>query len=242
MRIAARGFTLLEVLVAISIFAIIGLGAHQLLTLVIDSHARARSISHNYADAAKVMIAIERDLSQIVGRSVRDEYGEPIPALMVATGVYGLEFTRSGWNNPVGLPRSSLQRVAYELTPDGTLVRHLWRVLDRAEDSTPVSQVLLGEVEDFQVYVYDKDGAATDVWPDFDSSTQLPVAIEVLLTNDAMGELRRFVPLVETARLMPQSPGSGGGPDAGTNPGAGQGVGAGTGGGPQADNTGNDEP
>ncbi|XOV88670.1 MAG: type II secretion system minor pseudopilin GspJ [Pseudomonadota bacterium] len=209
MRTGVRGFTLLEVLVAISIFAIVGLGAHQLLTLVIDSHERARTISATYADAARVMMVLERDLSQITNRSVRDEYGEPLPALMVATGVYGLEFTRSGWNNPVRLARSSLQRVAYELKPDGTLVRHLWRVLDRAEDSAPTSQTLLDGVQDFRIFVYNEEGDAADVWPDFGSTTPLPAAIEILLVTETLGELRRFSPLVEAARNIPGGPGTG---------------------------------
>ncbi|MEX2327123.1 MAG: type II secretion system minor pseudopilin GspJ, partial [Pseudomonadales bacterium] len=134
----------------------------------------------------------------------RDEYGEPLPALTVATGAYPLEFTRTGWNNPLQLPRSNLQRVAYSLDADGRLLRHIWLVLDRAEDTVPVTQVLLAEVADFRINLLTSTGQTTSSWPDFsqfgDPADRLPLSVEVIVETRQMGELRRVIPLVSDVR------------------------------------------
>ena len=158
------GFTLLEVLVAVSIFAVIGLGANQMLRTVVQTHEVTRDSNLRFNALMRAMNRIERDMSQLVQRGIRDEYGEPRPPLMVATGDYLVEFSRTGWNNPAQLPRSSLQRVAYELE-DEELRRHFWLVMDRAEDSEPVTQVLLTEVKDFRVNLLDEEGDTSDLWP-----------------------------------------------------------------------------
>ncbi|MDZ7686480.1 MAG: type II secretion system protein GspJ [Gammaproteobacteria bacterium] len=78
--------------------------------------------------------------------------------------------------------RSNLQRVAYRVDEDGRLVRYFWRVLDRAEDSVPIDQVLLEEVQDFRVRLLDAEGEASDTWPG-EGTSPLPAAVEVILVD-----------------------------------------------------------
>lgn len=219
----SRAFTLLEVLVAMAIFGIVGLGASQMLRTVMTTHDRTRAITDTFADYTRAFMLMERDIAQIVPRGVRDEYGEPLPALMVSGGPYLLEFTRSGWNNPLQLPRSNLQRVAYSLDIDGRLLRHIWLVLDRAEDTTPTTQVLLPDVADFRVNLLTTDGNTTSSWPDFNNfgsggsggsggsagnaPGSLPLAVEVIVETRQMGELRRLIPLVSDVRYARRSDG-----------------------------------
>jgi len=204
------GFTLLEVLVAMSIFAIIGLGAHQMLTTVIETHARTQAVTEVFGRLTSAFILMDRDISEITSRGVRDEYGDPLPYLMVGTGPYLLEFTRTGWNNPAGLPRSDLQRVAWELTPDGELLRHAWLVLDRAEDSQSLTQTLLTGIRDFRVNLVDEDGVAVSAWP-APGQQSPPVALEISLDTEAIGEVRRVFALVADAASVPPGQGAGGG-------------------------------
>jgi general secretion pathway protein J len=199
-----RGFTLLEVLVAMSIFAVIGLGANQMLRTMIDTHERTEAVARSSGQMNRALLMIERDVSQLVLRPVRDEYGEVMPALMANTGVYPLEFTRSGWNNPALLPRSSMQRVAYELTVDGKLTRHTWLVLDRAEDSEPVSQTLLTDVEDFRVNLQHESGV-TDTWPSVDATSELPLSVEVVIAIEERGEISRLFALVSEPKPVRES-------------------------------------
>jgi len=194
----SKGFTLLEVLVAMAIFSVVGLGANQMLRTVIDTHQKTKVQIKDFSDLSRAFAILERDMSQTIPRSVRDEYGDPMPPLMLSTGPYFVEFTRTGWSNPIGLARSNLQRVAYQLNEEGELERRFWLVLDRAEDSEPVVQIILANVEGFRINLISEDGESTDVWPDSDSNLLIPVAAEVILQTKAYGELRKVFNFVDT--------------------------------------------
>ncbi|HKI74688.1 MAG TPA: type II secretion system minor pseudopilin GspJ [Pseudomonadales bacterium] len=194
----SRGFTLLEVLVAMAIFAIIGLGANEMLRSIIRTHDRVRQVTDTLGQLSMALVVIQRDVAEIVPRGIRDENGDPQPPLMVGTGTYSMEFTRAGWNNPTGLPRSDLQRVAYQLTDDGKLQRVMWLVLDRAQDTKPVVQTLMTDVTDFRVELLKDDGTTVDNWPESTSKRPggLPLAVEMSIDTKSMGELRRVFALV----------------------------------------------
>ena len=200
-RHTCYGFTLLEVLVAMSIFSVIGLGANQMLRTIIDTHEVIQSNNQAINSLARVFSMMDRDFSQIVPRQVRDEYGEPLQPLVVGSGKFYVEFTRTGWNNPAQRQRSILQRVAYQVD-DGNLSRHFWLVLDRAEDSEAVAQDLLEDVESFRINLLNEEGEGTDVWPDFGSEMVMPLAIEVILDTKMLGEIRRVFVLSSMARSI----------------------------------------
>ena len=213
------GFTLLEVMFAVSIFALIGLGAYQLLRTVIDTQARVNVNNETITRLSRVFNVIEGDLSQVVQRGIRDEYGDSLPPLMVGdgtstsgfsqtvdTGTPIIEFTRTGWNNPMQFPRSDMQRVTYRLQDvdeqmqdvdeqKKVLQRIFWLVLDRVPESEPVIQTLLHDVVDFRVYVLDYEGEQYSLWPDQDSTDIMPRALEIILETKSLGEIRRIYAL-----------------------------------------------
>ncbi|MEQ3632479.1 type II secretion system minor pseudopilin GspJ [Thalassolituus sp.] len=165
-----RGFTLLEVMVAISITAIIGVGAVQLLSNISEASRNTDIRSEQLAGLQRFNQVITRDLEQFINRSIRDEYGDTQPSLLLDNGDYLLEFTRAGWrNSPVANdPRSTLQRVVYRIEPldsdecesarlrleqwgetdpkGDCLVRYFWPHLDRSTDIEVQSQVVLEQV------------------------------------------------------------------------------------------------
>jgi general secretion pathway protein J len=199
-----HGFTLLEVLVAMSIFAVIGLGANQMLRTIIDTHEVIQTNTRGLNDMVRAFAMMDRDFSQIVPRPVRDEYGETLQPLLAGTGRFQIEFSRTGWNNPAKRQRSNLQRVAYQVE-DGKLSRYFWLVLDRAQDSKAVSQELLDGVENFQINLLNKEGKGTDIWPEFGAERVMPVAIEVILETEMQGEIRRVFSLSSTAKTIQKS-------------------------------------
>ena len=201
-----RGFTLLEVLVAMSIFAIIGLGANKMLRTIIDTHEVTTTKNGELTSIVRAFNVMERDFSQIVSRPIRDEYGESVEPLMVGTGQYFVELTRTGWNNPAQVKRSVLQRVAYEIE-DEKLIRHFWLVLDRAQDSETISQELLDEVKGLRVNLLNEEGKGADSWPESDAEAGLPLAVEVLLETESLGEIRRVFSLTDTAIITEQNQG-----------------------------------
>jgi general secretion pathway protein J len=213
-----KGFTLLEVLVALSIFAVIGMGTNQLLRTVIDTRDATESRTGQLKDLQRAVGLVNRDLSQITNRPIRNEYGDQIPALQIGYGLYDIEFTRLGWRNPTALPRSNVQRVAYKLN-EGELERHYWLILDRAEDSEPRVQKILSGVEDVRVQTVNENGDTSDNWSaglgsgtalsgelELDDSLgepgkALPVALEVVIRMEQLGEIRKMINLVAEAQL-----------------------------------------
>ena len=193
------GFTLLELLVSMSIFATLGLGAYKMLQTVADSHERVRSSADAFTGLNLAYSIIQRDFNQFAPRPVRDEYGEFLPPIVFENEDYIVEFTRRGWSNPAGRQRSRLQRVAYSLDfEEETLTRHFWKVLDRAEDSEPISQLLLEGVTDFRVTGFAGDEPAIE--SEFtleDEGAAAPLAMEVVITTDVLGESFRLFQMVE---------------------------------------------
>lgn len=203
-----RGFTLLEVLVAISIFAIIGLSANQMLRSIIDTQSRVRAGNETFASISRTLTVIHRDLTQVIPRGIRDRYGEPMGPLVIGQGPYVLEFTRTGWNNPARHQRSEVQRVAYGVEDD-TLYRYFWLVLDRAEDSEPRSQILLRNIEGFSASVVDPEGETADAWPELDSNQVLPPGLEITIDVEPIGQIRRVYAMTDLPQSLPGGFGQG---------------------------------
>ena len=201
------GFTLLELLVAISIFSVLGLGGYQLLQSVSDSHDRVRTSIDSYIRVNQALTIMQRDFNQFVPRPIRDEYGEQVAPMSFDGQQYLVEFTRGGWSNPGGRARSELQRVAYSIDyEEEILQRHFWLVLDRAEDSEPRSQVLLESVTDFRVMGFVGDSPERDPVDLEDNAGVMPAGVEVVIATEALGEVRRIFQLVDSYR--PALPGN----------------------------------
>ena len=196
------GFTLLEVLIAIGITALIGLGAWQILNSAITSSDRTQVHLEELNQIQKAMLIIKRDLSQLVGRSIRDEYGDYQPALLSGSDSYALQFSRVGWRNPLDDKRSEIQRVAYELN-GGVLSRHYWRELDQTHDSSSVTKTLLNDVESFQISFLNESSAWLTKWPEESNeetespdkryqTNRMPKGIKVVLKHKRFGEVVRL--------------------------------------------------
>lgn len=198
------GFTLLEVLIAIMITALIGIGANEVLSQAIDTSERTQEKLETLGALQKAVLVLTRDFRQVAARSVRDEFGDQQPAVSSRNEEYKLMFTRTGWRNPLGKMRSDMQRVAYQLE-DGLLKRYYWKALDLAQDSKPVERELLRDVEELNFRFMNGSGGWVDEWPpeadasDASSSGQddmqiynrLPRAIAVRIKHKEFGEITK---------------------------------------------------
>lgn len=194
----AAGFTLLELLVALAIFSLIAVMSYSGLKVVLEQQAATEIQADTLAELQKVYLLVQRDIEQVVPRPIRDEYGDILPALV---GGDALELTRGGWSNPAGRLRSSLQRVGYAFE-DGHLVRYSWSVLDRAQDSEPQRQPLVGDIEEMTIRYLAGNNEWEERWPNPLASGDgtvavmaLPRAVEITLEHE------RFGPLVWVFRL-----------------------------------------
>ena len=201
----ARGFTLLEVLVAVAIFAIVGVLAFSGYS---ELTRQSERLAESAARTRAIQTAIHRlvqDFSSLEPRPIREPLGDNVqPALLADSRNEQLaEFTHSGWSNPAGVPRSTLQRVAYTLE-EGKLTRNYWVTLDRTLGTEPVRVVLLDRVKSVDLRFMNSQRRFTDQWPSLggpggvggvgpSASRALPVAVEITLELEDWGKITRLV-------------------------------------------------
>jgi general secretion pathway protein J len=179
------------------IFAVMSVMAYGGLSSVLNARGRIAAAFERTAALQQGYLRLRNDFQQLRARPVRDGYGEVQPAL-VAQHDGTVEFTRSGWRNPLSQPRSALERVAYRVDDKQQLVRTTWRVLDRAQDSAPVDLVLFDQVEELQWRFLDASLQWQTDWPEasvLQAAGGTPVvppprAVELTLTLKDLGEVR----------------------------------------------------
>ena len=189
------GFTLLELLVAIAVFAIIGVLATGGLNAVLDQSAIASDGLERLNRIQRSVRLISDDLYQLHPRTVRDELGRATEAPVIANDQndFLIRFSRAGWRNPAGLPRSSIQRVQYRLE-EGELIREYWPVLDRTLGLEPESTVILDDVAEVDFEFLDYDNVWQQQWPSQDTEqSQWPKAVRIKIEIEGLGTLQRLI-------------------------------------------------
>ena len=196
MRPTQSGFTLLEVLIAMAIFALIAFGATQILTNVTDADEASEERFQSLQDLQRAMLVIERDFLQMVPRKTRVE-GEVTDTLIFAeeflfdsdSGAIG--FVRAGWHNPqLVLPRSTMQSVAYRVSEE-RLERLYSTYVDNSIGFEPKVRVLLEGVEKIEFEFLEKFDTKEFTWEEAESVQELPIAVAVIITSKLYGEIRR---------------------------------------------------
>lgn len=197
----SKGFTLLEILIAMAIFTMIGVASTALLTTVIDSNDLSGERFERLQNLQRAMLIIERDLQQAMVRPIRID-GERNETVMMGgitdgSDADGVGFVRAGWSNPqFMLPRSTLQYVAYRLR-DEKLERLSSNYLDNIVGFEPNERILLEDVTDFTVEFYvggEEDGDLR--WNESYTGTVLPQGVSITIVSAVFGEIRRDFQLV----------------------------------------------
>lgn len=216
------GFTLMEMLVAMAIFAMIAMMSTQFLTQTINTSELLLHRGDRVEEIHRTMSILSRDIQQIVMRGIRDEAGEFMDPLTLDNAKV-LELTRSGWSNFFNRSRSTFQRVQYSAEGD-TLIRRFWTVLDRDFDSAAREQVLLTNVHDIEFSMIDSSGEEVITFPELlvdDPSAPppeqidpeaapaevLPIAIKVRMLIPPIGDIERVwvIPVLPTIEVIDES-------------------------------------
>ena len=192
-----RGFTLLELLVALIIFSILSAMAYSGLNQIVIAKERTEKNAKRLSNLQRAFTMLGRDIEQTVNRQIRGPYGDPQPALVGNYGGYGdymLELSRTGWRNPANNPRSNLQRVAYGVRDD-KLYRYMWYMLDRAQDSEPFEVEVLDNIKEVTITYIDKQQEPHQGWPDTlgsEPDKSPPRAVVVEIEMEGFGKVKRM--------------------------------------------------
>lgn len=211
----SKGFTLIEVMVAIMVFASLSIAAYQVVNQVQRSNQLSAEKTARLQDMQRAMIIMDSDFRQMVARSFKgranatgnrvlysDEY-------LLDSQSHGILFTRLGWQNPQqAFPRGEIVKVGYRVV-DNQLERVWWRYPDTPEGQEPLHKSLLAQVENLDFRFYDGD---KENWQEtWQVETQLPAAVEVTLELKDYGTIRRvyLIPKGQSATAKNGSDGSG---------------------------------
>ena len=215
---ARDGFTLVELVVALFITAIMFAIGYRALDQALTSRQELDEHTARMTAVQQAVRTLEQDFELLQPRPVRNLIGDGyMPAVMSGQSSTGLgaslsnlslngnvppiiTFTRGGWTNPVGIPRSELQRVSYSLQ-NGALIRSYYAVLDATSADVPVARTLIDHVKSFSLRFMDAGHNWQTAWPPTvlgggQQNVQLrvrPVAVEVTLELEDWGVIVRHI-------------------------------------------------
>lgn len=191
-----QGFTLLELLVALSIFSVLSVMAYGGLQTVITTKNSTQKAADRIAEIQLVTMRISNDLRQAVSRKIRDEYGDFLQAMQSSkSGDETMAWTRLGYRNPAQLKRSNIQRVAYKLEQQ-KLIRITWPVLDRAQDTVAMETEVLSNIDSIEWRFLNMEDEWVSAWPEEGGTKSvypLPKAIEYTMELQDWGKIRRLI-------------------------------------------------
>ncbi len=191
----SNGFTLVEVMVALLIFAMLAAAGVAILSLSVRAQAVTGQKLDAMAAVSRTTAILSADLAQAVDRPTRDEGGVLSPAMVA--GPDAMRLVRGGWSNLDDAARPSVQKVAYRLN-GGVLERAAWPLLDGAQPMEPAA--LMDHVRELHLR-YRFNGAWLDQWQG-QPGVALPQAAEVTIVRDD-GMIFRQLFLVGTGYSVP---------------------------------------
>jgi general secretion pathway protein J len=191
-RAPQAGYTLVEVLVAVVVFAILSASAYVALDALSRAADAHRGRSEDFGALQLAVARLDNDLRQLAARPVVASAGRTEPALVGEPR--RLAGTRAGWANPAGVKRSTLQRFGWQLS-GSELQRVRWPVTDRVAESQALTETVLPDVESLALSYRDAAGNWQQRWPPDEALARLPAAIEVVIDTRRFGRVRRVVVL-----------------------------------------------
>ena len=185
---AECGLTLIEMLVALAVFAVLGVMGYRATATAMETRHRVATELQRWRDIANFVQIIESDLTQFVDR----------PGNVGAATTGGLLLSQTGGNSELSFVKldgggATVRRRGYRL--DGErLVQLRWPGTDPV--SVPEAHPILDRVTVLRCTVLAADGKQYLVWPNLRGERQVkPAAVDVELEIADVGTIRRLVAL-----------------------------------------------
>lgn len=182
-KLAPRGFTLLEVVVAAAVFTVLATMSYASVNNILKSKEIIDQAQSRAIELQRTYGLLKNDLRFAVLRSVRDELGDGGKPFVINEGGSLLRLTAHYPDDVSG----QLSRVVWELS-GGAILRKYYAVLDRVEGTELFQRELVTEInkiKQLDVYAYEKDKEKVVRRSDWDNSAGLPLAVEFVVELDS---------------------------------------------------------
>ncbi|MEJ2116092.1 MAG: type II secretion system minor pseudopilin GspJ [Gammaproteobacteria bacterium] len=194
------GFTLIEVVIATFVFGLVAIMAYGGMNYVLKGQSQLQSSSKQLKDLQLTFRYFEKDINQMVNRSIRNQYQDLQPSF-VGNEDKAFSFTHAGWRNPANLVRSKMQSVYYNLDVH-ILKRYTWGQLDGAIAEEIYATDLIEGVKSIQLRYLDQSNQWQSTWPPLNSSSiqqtgviqqfEIPRALELTVKMENMDKIKRL--------------------------------------------------
>ncbi len=188
----APGFTLVELLVALVILALMAAFSYRALASAVEAERQVRESSRVWLNVAIFFDQFERDALQAVARPARDQLGVVQPAWVLRAADAQRDEAPLEWTRLGDDPASDSRRVGYRVR-DGKLQYLQWPVLDRAPNTEARVITLADKVSSLRLRCQSADGRWLEIWPIPGLSGDLPRAIEATLNFEDGTSLTRLI-------------------------------------------------
>ena len=179
-----QGFTLLEILIALAIFAVMSMMAYAGLAAVLDARASTVPRAQQLAQLQTTLYLLNEDLSQVIKRPIRDQLGSSEPAFSIGRGNEILVFTRTVPSWLANSSETNLLRVSYSLEKEA-LYRRVWTIPDRTQQTEYRRRKLLVT----QGVTIKGFSAKTKTWGEIVG--EIPLALDISFKLDGLGSVHR---------------------------------------------------
>ena len=179
-----QGFTLLEILIALAIFAVMSMMAYAGLAAVLDARASTVPRAQQLAQLQTTLYLLNEDLSQVINRPIRDQLGSSEPAFSIGRGNEILVFTRTVPSWLANSNENNLLRVSYSLEKEA-LYRRVWTIPDRTQQTEYRRRKLLVT----QGVTIKGFSAKTKTWGGI--VDEIPQALDISFKLDGLGSVHR---------------------------------------------------
>jgi general secretion pathway protein J len=188
-----RGFTLVELLVALVVLSVLALVSYRGLAAVLDARTHVTQETAKWRRIAAFSNRFEQDLRLAAPRPVRTVAGA-LPAWLGRPGSTPgprLEFSRFASSEDTDLPR----RVGYMLNDRQEIELWVWPGLDLPPDTQPARYPMLRGIARFDIEYLDATLAWVDAWPAAQRDTALPRAVRLRIVPAGGEEIVRIFAL-----------------------------------------------
>ena len=194
------GYTLIEIMVALAVFAILSTITASAMYHAFNTRARVDVQANQLNTLQLALTLLSRDTEQVIERAVHGDEMRVFPPFVGQPGY--LEFTRGGLVNPNGIEtRSTLKRVAY-LCKNKKLIRRSWESLDTPHRDKYQDKIILKKLDTCKFAYLASNHQILPEWREYamqqnQKKETLPLAIQLTLTIHSWGNMSLLFALPE---------------------------------------------